>query len=234
MYDAFHFREDSSQRKQLTEHIGHHMRVLIAERIASKVPESRFEEIHRKYPYSETGKTFILVIYQRANGDAEAGKRASKVKAELAQLDPWNSDYWATKEEATLSDMRYRFAPQEVVDLQMRQIVYLGENPWEFKEDADPKFIDQVFGEEQKARLAALRDRPSGSDPEQSSTMRDEVLERAPFPAEPMRPLPTANMFVGDTRDLTTSMKCSAPTRTSTISSQSPTSRSTARTTYSK
>ena len=35
MYDAFHFREDSSQRKKLTEHIGHHMRVLIAEHIAS-------------------------------------------------------------------------------------------------------------------------------------------------------------------------------------------------------
>ena len=79
----------------------------------------------------------------------------------------------------------------------------MGENQWEFKEDADPKFIDQVSGEEQRARLAALRGRPSGSDPEQSSTMmRDEVLERAPFPAEPMRPLPTANTFVGDTRDL--------------------------------
>ena len=33
---AFHFREDSSQRKKLTEHIGHHMRVLIVEHIASK------------------------------------------------------------------------------------------------------------------------------------------------------------------------------------------------------
>ena len=122
MYDAFHFREDSSQRKKLTEHIGHHMRVLIAEHIASKVPESRFEEIHRRYPYSDNGKTFIPVIYQRATGDAEAGKRASKVKAELATLDPW------TKEETTLSEMRYRFAPQEVVNLQMRQMVYMGEN----------------------------------------------------------------------------------------------------------
>ena len=45
MYDAFHFREDSSQRKKLTEHIGHHMRVLIAEHIASKVPESRSPEV---------------------------------------------------------------------------------------------------------------------------------------------------------------------------------------------
>ena len=203
MYDAFHFREDSSQRKKLTEHIGHHMRVLIAEHIASKVLESRFEEIHRRYPYSDKGKTFIPVIYQLAIGDAEAGKRASKVKAELATLDPWDPEYWATKEEATLSEMRYRFAPQEVVNLQMRQMVYMGENQWEFKEDADPKFIDQVSGEEQKARLAALRGRPSGSDPEQSSTMqREEVLERAPFPAEPMRPLPTDKMFVGDTRDL--------------------------------
>ena len=97
--------------------------------------------------------------------------------------------------------MRYRFAPQEVVNPQMRQMVYLGENQWQFKEDADPKFIDQVSGEEQKSRLAALRGRPSGSDPEQSSTMmRDEVLERAPFPAEPMRPLPTDKMFVGDPR----------------------------------
>ena len=61
--------------------------------------------------------------------------------------------------------MRYRFAPQEVVNLQMRQMVYLGENQWEFKEDAEPKFIDQVSGEEQRARLAALRGRPSGSDP---------------------------------------------------------------------
>ena len=99
--------------------------------------------------------------------------------------------------------MRYRFAPQEVVNLQMRQMVYMGENQWEFKKDADPKFIDQVSGEEQKARLAALRGRPSGSDPGQSFTMqREEVLERAPFPAEPMRPLPTDKMFVGDTRDL--------------------------------
>ena len=152
MYDAFHFREDSSQRKKLTEHIAHHMRVLIAEHIASKVPESRFEEIHRRYPYSDKGKTFIPVIYQRAIG----GKRASKVKAELATLDPWDPEYWAVKEETTLSEMRYRFAPQKVVNLQMRQMVYMGENQCEFKDDADPKFVDQVFGEEQKARIAAL------------------------------------------------------------------------------
>ena len=126
MYDAFHFREDSSQRKKLTEHIGHHMRVLIAEHIASKVMESRFEEIHRRYPYLDKGKTFIPVIYQRAIGDAEAAKRASKVKAELATLDPWDPEFWATKEEATLSEMRYRFAPQEVVNLQMRRMVYMG------------------------------------------------------------------------------------------------------------
>ena len=31
---------------------------------------------------------------------------------------------------------------------------------------------------------------------------REEVLERAPFPAEPMKPLPTDRMFIGDTRDL--------------------------------
>ena len=44
MFDAFHFREDSAQRKRLAEHIGHHMRVLIAEHIAAKVPASRFDE----------------------------------------------------------------------------------------------------------------------------------------------------------------------------------------------
>ena len=82
-------------------------------------------------------------------------------------------------------------------------MVYLGDNQWEFKEDADPAFISQVSGEEQRARLAALRGRPSSSDPEQASTMqREEVLERAPFPAVPMTPLPVANMFVGDARDL--------------------------------
>ena len=31
---------------------------------------------------------------------------------------------------------------------------------------------------------------------------RDEVLERAPFPAQPMKLLPTDQMFIGDTRDL--------------------------------
>ena len=85
----------------------------------------------------------------------------------------------------------------------MKQMVYMGENQWEFKEDADPKFVDQVAGEEQKARLAAHRGRPSSYEPEQSSVMqRDEVLERAPFPAEPMKLLPTDQMFIGDTRDL--------------------------------
>ena len=159
----------------------------IADRVCTSISElaalrGRPEFGDAVYPYSETGKTFIPVIYQRARR-RRSRKRASKVKAKLAQLDPWDPDYWATKEEATLSEMRYRFAPQEVVNLQMRQMVYLGKNQWEFKEDADPKFIDQVSGEEQKARLAALRGRPSGSDPEQSSTMmRDEVLERRHSP----------------------------------------------------
>ena len=31
---------------------------------------------------------------------------------------------------------------------------------------------------------------------------RDEVLERAPFPAEPMKLLPTDQMFIGDTKKL--------------------------------
>ena len=196
MFDAFHFREDSAQRKRLAEHIGHHMRVLIAEHIAAKVPASRFDEVHRKHPYKDTGKSFIPVIYQRAIGDAEAGARASKVKAAMAELDPWDPEFWALKEEENLANMRYRFAPQEMIDLQMKQMVYMGKNQWEFKEDADPKFVDQVAGEEQKARLAALRGRPSSSDPEQSSVMqRDEVLERAPFPAEPMKLLPAGQMF---------------------------------------
>ena len=63
MFDAFHFREDSAQRKRLAEHIGHHMRVLIAEHIAAKVPASCFDEVHRKHPYKDTGKSFIPVIY---------------------------------------------------------------------------------------------------------------------------------------------------------------------------
>ena len=143
--------------------------ILIAEHIASKVPESRFEEIHRKYPYSDKGKTCIPLIYQRAIGDAEAGKRASKVKAELATLDPWDPESGDQGGGNLVGDA-----------LSLRS-----------------------FGEEQKARLAALRGRPTGSDPEQSSTMqREEVLEQAPFPAEPMRPLPTDKMFVGDTCDL--------------------------------
>ena len=110
MFDAFHFREDSAQRKRLAEHIGHHMRVLIAEHIAAKVPASRFDEVHRKHPYKDAGKSFIPVIYQRAIGDAEAGARASKVKAAMAELDPWDPEFWALKEEENLANMRYRFA----------------------------------------------------------------------------------------------------------------------------
>ena len=76
LYDTFHFRENSASRKKLAEHLGHQMRVLVAEHIASQVPFGRFEE-----------------VYQRAIGDAEAGQRASKVKAKLAELDPWEPDY---------------------------------------------------------------------------------------------------------------------------------------------
>ena len=93
MYDAFHFRKNSAHRKKLTEHIGHHMRVLIPEHIASKVPESRFDEVHRRHPYSDKGKTFIPVVYQHAIGDAEAGQRANKVKADsrMGPLGPLGS-----------------------------------------------------------------------------------------------------------------------------------------------
>ena len=74
LYDSFHFRENSASRKKLAEHLGHQMRVLIAERTASQVPLSRYEEVYRRHAYSGKGKTFIPVFYQRAIGDAEAGR----------------------------------------------------------------------------------------------------------------------------------------------------------------
>ena len=100
MFDAFHFREDSTQRERLAEHIGHDMRVLIAEHITAKVI------VHRKHPYKDTGKSFIPVIHQRAIGDAEAGARASKVK-------PWDAEFCTLKEEENLANTRYRFVPRD-------------------------------------------------------------------------------------------------------------------------
>ena len=46
----------------------------------------------------------------------------------MAELDPWDPEFWALKEEENLANMRYRFAPQEMIDLQMKQMVYMGEN----------------------------------------------------------------------------------------------------------
>ena len=107
---------------------------------ASQISLDCLEKIYRRHAYSDKGKTFIPVIYQRAIGDAEASLRANRVKAKLAELDPWDPEFWAAQEQATLAEMRYRFAPQEIISLQMiqmKQMVYLSENQCEIKEDAD-------------------------------------------------------------------------------------------------
>ena len=109
LYDSFHVRENSASRKKLAEHLAHQMRVLVAEHTASQVPLNRYEEVYRRHACSDKGKTFIPVVYQRAIGDAEAGQRANKIKARLAELDPWDPKFWAAQEEVTLSEMRYRF-----------------------------------------------------------------------------------------------------------------------------
>ena len=75
-YDSLHFRENSASRKKLAEHLGHQLRALIAEYTASQISLDRLESIHRRHAYSDKGKTFIPVIYQRAIGDAEAGLKA--------------------------------------------------------------------------------------------------------------------------------------------------------------
>ena len=49
-HDAYSFREDSTKRKGLTEHMGHQLRVLIAEHSASYVLLDRFDEAHRASP----------------------------------------------------------------------------------------------------------------------------------------------------------------------------------------
>ena len=67
LYDSFHFRENSASRKKLAEHLGHQLRVLIAEFTASQIFLDRLEEIHRRHAYSDKGKTFIPVIYQSAH-----------------------------------------------------------------------------------------------------------------------------------------------------------------------
>ena len=152
------------------------MRVLIAEYTASQVPLERFDEFHRRHAYSDKGKTFIPEVYQRATGDAEAGLRTNKI----AELDPWDPEFWATQEEATLSEMRYSFAPQDIINLQMKQMIYLGDNQREVKEDADPEFARTLAEDERRAKRAARKGRPSSSDPEQTSVMnREEVLALA-------------------------------------------------------
>ena len=77
LYASFHFRENSASRKKLAEHLGHQRRVLIAEYTASQVSLNRLGEIYHRHAYSDKGKTFIPVVYQRAIGDAEGGLRAN-------------------------------------------------------------------------------------------------------------------------------------------------------------
>ena len=54
--------------------------------------------------------------------------------------------------------MRYRFAPQDFINLQMKQMVYLGDNQWEVKEDADPE-LARTFAEDEQLHDYS---RPSG------------------------------------------------------------------------
>ena len=51
--------------------------------------------------------------------------------------------------------MRYKFAPQDIIDLQMKQMIHLGDNQWEVKADADPELARTIAEDEKRAKLAA-------------------------------------------------------------------------------
>ena len=113
----------------------------------------------------QKGEDLHGLVYQRAIRDAEAGLRANKIKAKLTELDIWDPEYWAAQQEASLSNMRYKFAPQEIIDMQMKQMIYLGDNQWVVKPDADAEFASTIAEDEKGGKRAARQGRPSSSEP---------------------------------------------------------------------
>ena len=183
MWDAYHFRDDSFNRKVLADWLACVANVLACEEQATFLKPEDVETIACRFPYQQRG---LILNQMRFNETIEKLIRSAtlpKHHPEEVELNPWDYAEEEAVEIEILEGMRYIKAPPQILNQQLSQMVYIGDGQYVPREDADTEFLEPGKDGSARNEQAALAGRPSSSDvrPTPQKLTKEQIMAASPW-----------------------------------------------------
>ena len=185
MWDAYHFRDDSCNRKILADWLACVANVLACEDQVSFLKTEDIDLLARRFPYQHHGLILNQMQFNETVNKHMQSATLPKHHPEEVELNPWDYAEEEAVEIEILEGMRYIKAPPQIVDQQLSQMVYIGDGQYVPKEDADAEFLARVRAKMEAARneQAALAGRPSSSDVRSTpqKLTKEQIMAASPY-----------------------------------------------------
>ena len=165
MWDAYHFRDDSHNRRILADWLSCVANTLACEDQVSFLRVEDLETAANRFPFEQKGLIMNQMVFNEALDRFTQAARLPKHHPTEVELNPWDYAEEEAVELEILEGMRYVKAPPQVVNQQLSQMVYIGDGQYVPRENADTGFLEKVRAkmEAAKQEQAALAGRPSSS-----------------------------------------------------------------------
>ena len=185
MWDAYHFRDDSCNRKILADWLACVANVLACEDQVSFLKTEDIDLLARRFPYQHHGLILNQMQFNETVSKHMQSATLPKHHPEEVELNPWDYAEEEAVEIEILEGMRYIKAPPQIVNQQLSQMVYIGDGQYVPKEDADAEFLARVRAKMEAARneQAALAGRPSSSDVRSTpqKLTKEQIMAASPY-----------------------------------------------------
>ena len=185
MWDAYHFRDDSCNRKILADWLACVANVLACEDQVSFLKVEDIQHVARRFPYQHHGLIMNQMQFNETVNKHMQSATLPKHHPEEVELNPWDYAEEEAVEIEILEGMRYIKAPPQIVNQQLSQMVYIGDGQYVPKEDADSEFLAKVRAKMEAARdeQAALAGRPSSSGVRSTpqKLTKEQIMSASPY-----------------------------------------------------
>ena len=185
MWDAYHFRDDSCNRKILADWLACVANVLACEDQVSFLKPEDIDLLARRFPYQHHGLILNQMQFNETVNKHMQSATLPKHHPEEVELNPWDYAEEEAVEIQILEGMRYIKAPPQIVNQQLSQMVYIGDGQYVPKEDADAEFLARARAKMEAARneQAALTHRPSSSDVRSTpqKLTKEQIMAASPY-----------------------------------------------------
>ena len=185
MWDAYHFRDDSCNRKILADWLACVANVLACEDQVSFLKIEDIQHVARRFPYQHHGLIMNQMQFNETVNKHMQSATLPKHHPEEVELNPWDYAEEEAVEIEILEGMRYIKAPPQIVNQQLSQMVYIGDAQYVPKEDADSEFLAKVRAKMEAARdeQAALAGRPSSSGVRSTpqKLTKEQIMSASPY-----------------------------------------------------